>query len=81
MPMPAAKPTTREIEPLCLLYWGKVWTAIAWCRLRTDFRMFRVDRIASLEIPGEIFQLDAGRSLDDFFASMPEWRALPQSVV
>jgi predicted DNA-binding transcriptional regulator YafY len=72
--------TTRDIEPLCLLYWGKVWTAIAWCRLRTDFRMFRVDRIAGMTELDENFPVKAGRGLDDFFSAMPEWIAPPQSL-
>jgi predicted DNA-binding transcriptional regulator YafY len=37
--------SAREIEPLCLAFWGGSWTIGAWCRLREDFRSFR--RIAS----------------------------------
>lgn len=73
--------TNRAIEPLCLLYWGKVWTAIAWCRLRSDFRMFRVDRIAAMDDRGETFTSAQGRSIDDFFATLPEWVEPPRSLV
>ncbi|WP_415900026.1 helix-turn-helix transcriptional regulator [Neptuniibacter sp. QD48_11] len=38
----------REVWPLGLVYWGAVWTLVAWCELRDDFRMFRLDRIQSL---------------------------------
>lgn len=48
---PAGEVTDRVIEPLGLFYWGKVWTAAAWCRLRQDFRSFRLDRIESPAIP------------------------------
>ena len=39
----------RVIRPLGLWFWGKVWTLVAWCELRNDFRMFRADRISELE--------------------------------
>jgi predicted DNA-binding transcriptional regulator YafY len=45
----------REVEPLCLAFWGGAWTLGAWCRLRTDFRNFRPDRIAAFEPTGETF--------------------------
>ncbi|MFC4818994.1 helix-turn-helix transcriptional regulator [Dokdonella ginsengisoli] len=47
--------SARAIEPLCLAFWGGVWTLGAWCRLRADFRNFRPDRIATFEATGEIF--------------------------
>ncbi len=40
--------TRRLVRPLALWFWGKVWTLIAWCEMREDFRMFRVDRIQAL---------------------------------
>ena len=43
----------REVEPLCLAFWGGAWTLGAWCRLRSDFRNFRVDRIRGAEIGPE----------------------------
>jgi len=55
----------REVEPLVLLFWGKVWTLAAWCRLRQDFRVFRVDRIAGM-CEGVQFRPDPARSLTAF---------------
>jgi predicted DNA-binding transcriptional regulator YafY len=48
--------TTREVEPLCLAFWGGVWTLGAWCRLRRDFRNFRPDRIAAIRGTGATFE-------------------------
>lgn len=62
--------TSRRIEPLGLFFWGKVWTLVAWCHLRQDFRMFRIDRIARLADTAEAFQRMPGRSLQDFLASV-----------
>ena len=47
--------STREVEPLCLAFWGGAWTLGAWCRLRQDFRSFRPDRIDAGVPSGEIF--------------------------
>jgi len=47
--------STREVEPLCLAFWGGSWTLGAWCRLRADFRNFRPDRIAHFASTEEIF--------------------------
>lgn len=58
----------RVIRPLGLWFWGKVWTVVGWCELRNDFRMFRLDRIKSIEDIGP-FKVEKGQSLRDFYAS------------
>ncbi len=60
--------TRRAVRPLGLWFWGKVWTLVAWCELRRDFRMFRVDRIEGLAESGA-FEPEPGRTLADFQAS------------
>ncbi len=49
------KPTTRLIEPFALLS-SENWYLIAWCRLREEFRFFRLDRILKTEILIENFK-------------------------
>ncbi len=39
--------TDREIEPLALVFVWQSWFTWAWCRLRGDFRIFRVSRITN----------------------------------
>ncbi|QDH68695.1 helix-turn-helix transcriptional regulator [Marilutibacter alkalisoli] len=51
----AGRDSAREIEPLCLMFWGGSWTLGAWCRLRGDFRNFRPDRIVEYRDSGERF--------------------------
>jgi predicted DNA-binding transcriptional regulator YafY len=51
----AGRDSERDIEPLCLVFWGSVWTIGAWCRSRADFRNFRVDRMQTFEHTGECF--------------------------
>ena len=44
----------REVEPFALLS-TENWLLLAWCRLRTDFRYFRLDRIRQVELLAETF--------------------------
>jgi predicted DNA-binding transcriptional regulator YafY len=41
---------------------------VAWCHLRADYRTFRLDRINSLAITGEIFETSDTKSLQHFLA-------------
>lgn len=56
----------RIIRPLGLWFWGKVWTLVAWCELRDDFRMFRADRIGEMESVG-VFKPMPEQSLKAFY--------------
>lgn len=53
----------RDIRPLQLEFWGRVWTLAAWCEARGDFRSFRVDRIRAITPTGEPFPDEPGRNL------------------
>jgi predicted DNA-binding transcriptional regulator YafY len=64
-------PTRRTVRPLQLEYWGRVWTLTAWCELREAFRVFRVDRIAAIDILPELFVDEPGRTLADYIAGLP----------
>ena len=62
----------RDLRPLGLYHWGKVWTLASWCELRQDFRNFRADRIASIEDCGDRFRHETGKTLRDFLRRMAE---------
>jgi len=51
----ANKATSRLIEPFALLSTHENWLMVAWCRLRTEFRYFRLDRINKLDMLTEKF--------------------------
>ena len=40
--------TSRNIEPIGIVYYGSSWHLIAFCRLRNDYRDFRTDRITQV---------------------------------
>lgn len=64
--------SSRVIRPLGLWFWGKVWTLVAWCELRQDFRMFRLDRMSEVEETGETFRPEPGKTLKDFYRAMEQ---------
>jgi predicted DNA-binding transcriptional regulator YafY len=47
--------TSRLLEPFALLSTQENWLLVAWCRLRKEFRYFRLDRIKKLELLSEKF--------------------------
>jgi predicted DNA-binding transcriptional regulator YafY len=60
----------RDVRPLGLAYWGKVWTLVAWCELRADFRSFRLDRVEVATTTARRFADEAGKRLEDFLAKV-----------
>lgn len=58
--------TNRRIRPLHMEYWGRVWTLTAWCELREDFRVFRVDLIEEIAPLPELFTDEPGKRLQDY---------------
>ena len=60
----------RRVRPLGLYFWGDAWTLAAWCELRQDFRNFRLDRIAAVELAAGRFPDEPGKRLEDFLRRM-----------
>lgn len=58
--------TTRTVEPFAIYSTQENWLLIAWCRLRKDFRAFRLDRIQSLTIRADKFEPHK-LSLEEYF--------------
>lgn len=69
------QPSSRTIEPLGLIFWGRVWTLVAWCHLRNDYRTFRLDRIQAIIVTEEIFETNDDKSLKHFLQLMKEKHA------
>jgi predicted DNA-binding transcriptional regulator YafY len=53
----------RIIWPLGLFFWGSTWTIGAWCEMRNDFRVFRLDRIKTMVVLDENYPQDKDKSL------------------
>lgn len=50
-----ARAKERCVEPLGVTYHTDAWYLIAWCRMRSDIRQFRLSRIRAFEILAERF--------------------------
>jgi predicted DNA-binding transcriptional regulator YafY len=48
------KGSTRVVEPVAMVGSGEAWYVVAWCRLRSGHRSFRVDRITAARLTGEV---------------------------
>ena len=62
--------SSREVLPLGIFCWHKVWTLVGWCELRNAFRQFRVDRIDSLNVSDIVFTSQPGCTLQDYLDSI-----------
>ena len=70
----------RTVRPLALAYWGRSWTAIAWCELRDAFRAFRPERMDALTVLDETFTDEPGRDLASYLDGVrAERRDAPSS--
>ncbi len=58
--------TERIIEPFAIYSTQENWLLIAFCRLRKDFRAFRLDRILNLNVLSEQFETHK-MSLQEYF--------------
>ncbi|MCW1922716.1 YafY family transcriptional regulator [Luteolibacter arcticus] len=73
--------TDRVVEPLGLIFYSRQWHLIAWCRVRRDFRDFRLDRVARWEVLGECFEGHAGFSVKEFLRENIECHELTPATV
>ncbi|MDR8391368.1 YafY family transcriptional regulator [Aliifodinibius sp. S!AR15-10] len=74
--------TQRDVEPLGLLLRDNRWYLAAWCRLRTDYRMFRIDRIEEYKRTLEQLPDSPAHTLKEFSEqSLREEQDLQEVVV
>ena len=63
--------TSRTIEPVAIYYSNENWILIAWCRLRNDYRAFRIDRMKKIEFHTATFR-DRKFGLKEYFSYCTE---------
>ena len=68
----AGRASERTVRPLALAFHPPAWLLISWCELRSDFRNFRLDRIASCEATAECFTDEPGKSLADYLRRLEQ---------
>ena len=68
------RPTVREVEPHHVVLGPNGSYLTAWCRLRQDERVFRIDRIHSVEpLPGAFQQPVREFDVEDYETRTPAW--------
>jgi predicted DNA-binding transcriptional regulator YafY len=73
--------TLRDAEPIGLFYYGQTWHFIGWCRLRKDYRDFRMDRIRKLVLKDDRFDDAPHPSLTEYIAQLTQEREMLEAVV
>ena len=56
----------REVEPMAIVYKERKRHLVAWCRLRGDYRSFRLDRLNSIKLKHEAFERRTDFKVEDF---------------
>ena len=72
-----SRDSQRTVWPLGLVFFGTVWMLGAWCEMREDYRMFRLDRMRNMHPTDRRFPKRKNRSLEDFMTR--EWYAGPHA--
>lgn len=73
--------TTREIEPIGLFYYSWHWHLIGWCRLREDYRDFRLDRVLSFLPRAEQFARHSRLTLQQYLDERPGQSELQEVIL
>lgn len=74
------KSSTRQLEAVGIYYSYEKWYVIAWCRLRNDYRNFRLDRIQSIKVLEEVFST-AHPSLKSYLKKVEKKQDLHHVVI
>ena len=56
----------REVEPMAIVYKERKRHLVAWCRLRNDYRSFRLDRLNSVKLKQEEFARRQDFNVENF---------------
>jgi predicted DNA-binding transcriptional regulator YafY len=67
--MSRKKKTRRKVAPYKIWFFDDTFYLIGNCGLREDIRIFAMDRIKSLELTNEIFEMPEDFNVDDFMKS------------
>lgn len=70
----------RCIEPVGVFYQDNYWHLIAWCRLREDYRDFRLDRISNISLTGERFKT-MHPNLNEYISQQARDRNLEEVII
>jgi predicted DNA-binding transcriptional regulator YafY len=61
----------RQLEPMQMLFKGQAWYIWGYCRMKHDFRTFRISRIRNLEVTQENFTRRSPETIQKDYAAPP----------
>ena len=73
--------TLRDVEPIGLWHYGVGWHLIGFCRLRQDYRDFRVDRIRQLTETRQTFLRQSLLSLQEYLDQIRQTENLQEVII
>ena len=71
----------RLVEPIGACYYGFAWHLIGYCRLRNDYRDFRIDRMKNLSVTDEKFSSANRMPLHEFLQGLYQSNNLEPVVI
>jgi predicted DNA-binding transcriptional regulator YafY len=73
--------TQREVDPYNLVFRRHSWYLVAFCYLRKEVRVFRINRVKNITLLNEKFKKIPGFSIDEFFKDSWEiYQGIPCEV-
>jgi predicted DNA-binding transcriptional regulator YafY len=76
-----SQPTCRMVEPIALGFYEHNWYLIAYCRLRNEYRNFRVDRIQSISLEEKEFIKKTHGALEQILQKMFSYKGLHRVIL
>lgn len=73
--------TNRKVEPIVLCFYSMHWHLIAYCKLRNEFRDFRVDRIKKVTPTNEICPTREIQNASQYFSTLGEDEDLKEIIL
>lgn len=74
-------PTSREVDPYALSFYGGLWYLVGFCHLRRELRTFRVDRIQELTLVHARFEPPRDFSARDYMLRTMQFEARTTATV
>ncbi len=71
----------RVIEPIGLCYYGFAWHLIGFCKLRNDYRDFRMDRIMNLTVTDKKYNIKDKKTIKQYWEELERTTELEPVVV
>lgn len=71
----------RLVEPIGVCYYGFAWHLVGYCRLRNDYRDFRIDRIKNLAMTDEKFSSEKRMPLHEVLQGLYQSNNLEPVVI